>query len=253
MKLFFRKLGSGPPLVILHGFLGTSDNWITVGKDLSKKYTVYLVDQRNHGLSPHADSNTLFDMAADLKEFLVANVISDPILMGHSMGGKVLIKFAQQYRGDFESLIIVDISPKYYPPHHAEIFKGLRSIDLPKIKDRKDVDDKLSFYIKEFSVRQFLLKNLNRIDGSFSWKANLPVLEAAMTDIGESLESDYVSDRPVYFIRGENSNYVEREDRNSIKKMFPIAKILTIKNAGHWVHAENQSAFLSTIKSLLEY
>ncbi|MFT7232560.1 MAG: esterase, partial [Cyclobacteriaceae bacterium] len=178
MKLSFRTLGEGVPLVILHGLFGSADNWQTVGKALSEKFKVYLVDQRNHGNSPHSDAFNYDLLVDDLNELIDGEGHNNVILIGHSMGGKAAMNFAVKYPEKVDKLIIVDIGPKQYPPHHENIFDGFKSIELSKIASRKEADEQLSAAIPDFGVRLFILKNLTRDDaGNFIWKINLGSLE----------------------------------------------------------------------------
>lgn len=247
MKLNYKAFGEGKPLIILHGVFGSLDNWLTVGKTLAEKFKVYLLDLRNHGDS-FQDSDFTYDaMSKDLVNFIKENKIVGPVIIGHSMGGKVAMKFAVNNPDLFDKLIVVDIAPRSYPPHHQQILKGLESIDLKTLKSRKDADDKLSEYIPEIGVRQFLLKNLTRDEGSFRWKINLPTISQKIENVGEGLEDNLVSDKPTLFIRGEKSDYIKNSDNISIKAIFPNSEIKTVKNAGHWVHAENPEAVIELI------
>ena len=252
MKLHIKKIGIGPPVIILHGFLGTSDNWITIAKRLADRYSVYLVDQRNHGRSPHSLEHSLELMASDLHELIQNENIKSPVLVGHSMGGKVVIQYVKEYGDDFSSLIVVDVAPKTYPPHHQEIFDGLFSIDLQRVASRHEADVLLEQRIKDTGVRQFLLKNLSRTREGFVWKANLNVLVKVQNEVGKGIDGNNLSDKPVFFIRGDQSDYILREDRPHIKELFPNAIILTIRQAGHWVHADQPEAFYKTLNSILE-
>lgn len=252
MKLNFKKLGRGQPIIILHGFLGTLDNWITVGKDLASGYEVWVVDQRNHGLSPMSDDFDYNLLVGDLHEFITDHNIINPILMGHSMGGKTVMHFSQKYSDLFSKLIIVDIAPRFYPVHHQKILEGLLSIEIESLKDRNEADEQLAKYVDEFGIRQFLLKNLNRVGKGFEWKANIKVLSAKIDNIGEEVKGGVITEKPVYFIGGGNSVYIGKSDREDIKTLYPNAQILSIKDAGHWVHAEQQEAFIKTVRYLIK-
>lgn len=166
-------------MVILHGLFGSCDNWLTISKVIAEQgFSVYAVDQRNHGRSPHAPSHTYPELAADLYEFLQQNKIENPILVGHSMGGKTVMQYAMQYPDTFRKLVVVDIAPKSYPVHHAEILKGLSAVPLTEIQNRNEAEAILSQYEPSPSVRQFLLKNLYRNEeGVFAWRINLPVIK----------------------------------------------------------------------------
>ncbi|TAF73600.1 MAG: alpha/beta fold hydrolase [Bacteroidetes bacterium] len=252
MHLYFRKLGTGKPIVILHGLFGSSDNWLTVSKAFSEKYEVFLIDLRNHGQSPHTESHTYEEMAEDLVQFLVQNNLEKIILIGHSMGGKTAMAFAQKYPQKIEKLIIVDISPRYYPPHHQRELDALHSLDLSKLQNRQEADEIMAKSIPELGVRQFLLKNLYRTeDGIFKWRMNLPVLTTQINRIGEeSLKNSSIS-VPTLFLRGENSNYISENDIKLIQTIFTNAQTTTILNAGHWIQAEQPKAFQDVVFNFL--
>lgn len=252
MKLNFKTLGEGRPIIILHGIFGSSDNWLSVAKVFAENYKVYLPDLRNHGESFHDETFTYEAMANDLKDFIQDQKLQDPVIIGHSMGGKVAMKFAVNHPELFDRLIVVDISPRAYPPHHENILNGLKSIDLNTISSRKDADDALATYVKEKGVRQFLLKNLARDDNNrFKWKLNLPVIDKNIENVGEGLEDRLASDKPTLFIRGANSDYLRNEDNIVIVSTFPNSEVKTIPNAGHWVHAENPEEFIKVVKDFL--
>lgn len=252
MHLYFRKLGTGKPIVILHGLFGSSDNWLTVSKAFAEKYEVFLIDLRNHGQSPHTKSHTYVEMAEDLAQFLVQNNLEKIILIGHSMGGKTAMAFAQKYPQKIEKLIIVDISPRYYPPHHQRELDALHSLDLSKLQNRQEADEIMAKTIPELGIRQFLLKNLYRTeDGIFKWRMNLPVLTAQINRIGEeSLKNSTIS-IPTLFLRGENSNYISENDIKLIQTLFTNAQTTTISNAGHWIQAEQPKAFQDVVFNFL--
>ena len=254
MKLHFKKFGAGTPLIILHGVFGSSDNWKTFANQLKNKFEVYLVDQRNHGLSPHSDEFNYQVMADDLKELLFDEQIEKCILLGHSMGGKTAMNFAVQFPEKIIKLIIVDIAPKKYVPHHQNILNGIRSLILPDLNTRKQADDLLSKTIKEPGIRQFILKNLIRNPKNlFYWKINWKAIEDNMEAIGAPLLSNTLFAGEVLFIRGAKSDYILNKDESLLKKHFPKANLITIQNAGHWVHAEQPAVLLILINKFLKY
>ena len=254
MKLHFKKFGSGPPLIILHGVFGSSDNWKTLANHLMSTFEVYLVDQRNHGLSPHSDDFNYQVMTDDLKELLHDEKIEKCILLGHSMGGKTAMNFAVQYPEKIIKLIIVDIAPKGYPPHHENILKGVHSLTLHEINTRKEADDLLSVTINNAGIRQFILKNLSRNpEGLFYWKINWKAIEDNIQAIGAPLLSHDLFTGEVLFIRGAQSDYILNEDEPLLKKHFPNAVLMTIQNAGHWVHAEQPAQLLALINQFIKY
>lgn len=254
MKLHFKKFGSGPPLIILHGVFGSSDNWKTLANHLMITFEVYLVDQRNHGLSPHSDDLNYQVMTDDLKELLHNAQIEKCYLLGHSMGGKTAMNFAVQYPEKIMKLIIVDIAPKRYPPHHQNILQGVHSLKINEINTRKEADDLLSTTINNSGIRQFILKNLSRNpEGLFYWKINWKAIEDNIQAIGAPLLSHDLFTGEVLFIRGAQSDYILNEDEPLLKKNFPNAVLMTIQKAGHWVHAEQPAQLLALINQFIKY
>ncbi len=252
MNLYFRELGEGDPIIILHGLFGASDNWLSIGKVLADNFKVFLVDQRNHGQSPHNDSFDYPTMAKDLEEFISFQAIDNPIILGHSMGGKTAMQYAVNHPEKWKKLIVVDIAPKSYPVHHDTILEGLNSLVLSNINSRGEADRQLAAYVPEIGVRQFLLKNLTRGTNGFEWKINLPILTKNIDIIGDGLNGKLADTKPVLFINGANSNYIKEEDHGIIKEKFPEARIITIKGAGHWVHAEKPEEFLDTLLAFIQ-
>ena len=253
MILNSKVLGSSKKkIIILHGFLGSLDNWITFSKKISENnFEVHLIDQRNHGRSFWSSDFSYPFMVEDLLVYMNHNQITSAILLGHSMGGKTAMNFALKYPKFVSHLIIADISPKYYGPHHQKILKGLVSLDFEVIQSRKDAEDQLSLYVTDFGTRQFLLKNLYRIEGcKFSLRINLDVLKNSGEAIGEAINSDKMFNNPTLFMIGANSGYVDKSfDYKMIVSFFPKAEILEIKEVGHWLHAEKPELFFNHLIS----
>ncbi|KQS33694.1 alpha/beta fold hydrolase [Dyadobacter sp. Leaf189] len=255
MQLNFKQVGKhGKPVIILHGVFGLLDNWSGISKTIAELgYRVYLVDQRNHGRSPHAGPLDFHTFAADLKEFIAEHHLENPILIGHSMGGKTVMQYAVTYPGTYEALVVVDIGPKGYPIHHARILEGLNAIPLDKIESRNEADELLREYEPILAVRQFLLKNLYRKDeGGFAWRFNLPLLTTDMANVGQEITYETPIPGPVLFIRGEKSNYIKDEDFAEIQEMFPDARFETIADAGHWVQAEKPKEFVAAVTGFFD-
>jgi len=249
--LHHKITGTGSPLVILHGLFGSLDNWTTVGKQMAEDYKVILVDLRNHGQSFHHQQFDYHSMAEDIKQLIDTLELDDVAILGHSMGGKAAMFFADRYAEQLENLIIVDIAPKHYPVHHRTILDGLKSIELHSINSRTQADDQLKAYIPEAPVRQFLLKNLKRTKNGFEWKINLPVLDQQIENVGEALPDLSTVDTRTLFIKGGGSDYISEEDKNSIGRQFPNSRVATVEGAGHWVHAEAPEELIDLVGGFL--
>jgi pimeloyl-ACP methyl ester carboxylesterase len=246
MKLLHSKiLGKGKPLFILHGFLGMSDNWKTLGnKYAENNFQVHLIDQRNHGKSFHAEEFDYEIMANDIIVYLNHHGIDKAIVLGHSMGGKTAMQLAISFPEKVEKLVVADIAPKYYPPHHQEIMNALLTLKLDEISSRSEADAALAKNLNNMGIRQFLLKNLYwKEKGKLGFRFNINVLKDKMEEIGEGLATTAFFEKPTLFLRGDRSEYITPTDKSTIKKNFPNAKVETIKNAGHWLHAENPKEF----------
>jgi esterase len=251
MKLFFRVYGEGHPIIILHGLFGSSDNWLPQAKILSAKYKVFVVDQRNHGQSPHDDTFDYQAMVDDLSEFIDDHQIIDPIILGHSMGGKTAMNFALAHPDKIQKLIVADIAPRAYDLEHYIIVDGLNAIPIKEITSRAEADQSLSAYVHEPDTRQFLLKNLQRkAEGGFSWKINLPVISQKLANVGVDLLYTGVFEKPTLFVRGGKSSYIRDEDRARIKQIFPKSSLVTL-DTGHWVQAEKPQEFVDVVMQWL--
>jgi pimeloyl-ACP methyl ester carboxylesterase len=257
MQLHSLQLGEGKPLIILHGLFGSGDNWLTIARELAANYRIYLPDQRNHGRSPWSETFTYDAMSDDLLELMEANKIEQPVIIGHSMGGKTAMQFAVRFPTLVSKLVVVDIGPRYYPPHHQSILAGLLSIDPSTLQSRQQADSLLAQHVPELSVRQFLLKSLYRTEDpapapSFAWRLNLPVIAQAIEHVGEAISSEIAVELPTLFLRGGQSDYVKEEDMTLIRRIFPRAQLDTIAEAGHWLQAEQPQQFLEKVKQFME-
>ena len=264
MKLNYRKIGEGHPLIIVHGLYGSSDNWLSVAKDLSTNFEVFILDQRNHGKSPHSESHTYNDLKEDLLEFMNDHSIEKASLLGHSMGGKTVMFFAADYPERISNLLVVDIAPKNYSNisdyapqtiDHDSIVNAMLNFDLAAYKNRTEIDLKLAENIKSKKVRQFLLKNLKRNkQKEFTWKLNIKTISKYLPQIMDGMDKykfsrgKGITGFPILFIRGANSNYITEDDHTLIRTIFPYAEITNIPNAGHWVHAEQPRLLVKTVE-----
>ena len=254
MKLFFKKTGEGRPLIILHGLFGLSDNWATLAKGFSENdFSVYTVDLRNHGRSPHEDSFNYDLMSEDLLALLNEENIEKADFIGHSMGGKVLMFFSKKYFSRINSMIVVDIAPRFYPQHHQLIVFALQSIDTNSLTNRKEAEEILRTALHDEAMIHFLLKNLYWKDkDKLDWRFYLKGIVKNMEEVGQAFHSDQPIQVPALFIRGGNSCYINDSDENEIIKIYPLARIQTIAGAGHWVHAEQPQEFLQVCLEFLK-
>ncbi len=251
--LHSRIEGEGKPLIIIHGFLGMSDNWKSLGSQYAAEgFQVHMVDLRNHGKSFHSEDFNYTVMANDVLDYCQEHNLSNISIIGHSMGGKVAMLFATTYPEMVKKLIVADIAPKHYQPHHQEILAGLNAVDFSIKPDRAEVEEILYPFIPDFGTRQFLMKNLYwATPGQLGFRFNLPVFNAKIETIGEALPEGNHFDKPTLFIRGGNSNYILDADILQIKKHFPNFELATIPNVGHWLHAENPKLFFEETRKFL--
>lgn len=255
MRLFFRKYGSGPPLIILHGLFGSSDNWVSFAKNIGHSFTVIVPDQRNHGQSPHNQIHDYSSMSHDLFDLINELQLEKIFLAGHSMGGKTAVNFALNWPERLNGLLVADISPftRHYGKTedyflHREILEFMLTENIAGIKSRHEVKAMLKRKIKSEKVSELILKNLKRETGnSFSWKINASaihrnfskVVGGVLPDNGQVSE---ITGFPVFFLKGEYSEYLPESDFTSILRVFPGAEFLIIPGAGHWIHSDNPEA-----------
>jgi len=253
MELNYKVHGQGQPLIILHGVFGMLDNWQTLGKILGQHYQVFLVDQRNHGNSPHSPEFNYTVLAQDLARFIEQHQLQNPIIVGHSMGGKVAMFYAAMAPQSFKKLVVVDIAPRAYQVHHHALLEAMDQLNLPALQTRKQAEEALMESIPDWGVRAFLLKNLTRnAQKQFAWKLNLPVIRQNLPQIGQGLPQQLISQRPTLFIKGANSGYIQAQDAPMLQQLFPNSRLETIEQAGHWVHAEQPEAFMQVLTRFLQ-
>ena len=244
--------GEGKPLLILHGYFGMSDNWKSLGNQFSNDFQVHLIDQRNHGRSFHEDEFNYEVLVEDLHAYIKYHQLEKVFLIGHSMGGKTAMLFAVTYPELVDKLIVVDISPRMYQPHHNAILAGLNSIDFSIQNTRTLVDKKLSELIPDFGVRQFLLKNVFwKEKGQLAYRFNLESLTENNPEVGEALPPFTVFVNETLFLKGDKSDYITEKEEPIIEAHFPNSRITEIKNAGHWLHAENPKQFYAEVCEFL--
>jgi pimeloyl-ACP methyl ester carboxylesterase len=265
MRLFYRKYGSGPPLIILHGLFGSSDNWVSIAKSISDKFTIILPDMRNHGQSPHNHVHDYNSMKEDLYELVNEMKLGKFFLAGHSMGGKTAVNFAFSWPEMLYGLLIADISPLAQTrsntediDQHRQILNFMLSTDISGLRSRSEIESLLSRQIKSEKTRDLILKNLKREqDNSFSWKINASAILKNLDKIMEGIEPgddgcSQITGFPVFFLKGENSAYLPESDFIYIQKVFPGAELIMIPGAGHWIHADNPEMVRKCFLRLLD-
>ena len=258
MNLYHREYGpddfssGSAPLVLLHGLLGSSDNWHAVATRLAENYRVFVPDLRNHGRSFHSDEHNYRAIAQDMLRFFDSLELRRPIVIGHSMGGKAAMEFALENPDRAQALIIEDMIPGRTSPQFRKHMSALMEIDLNAIASRKEAEEKLISSIGNRMLVLFLLKNLHRTStGGFTWKANIPSLAENYNAIWDELSSGRLWEGPVLLIRGERSDTVPDDRFEEVFDFFPRAKIVTIEGAGHWVHSDSLDQFISTVEDFL--
>ncbi len=252
MKLHFRTFGDGRPLILLHGLLGSLDNWQPLARRFGQRFKVFAVDQRNHGLSPHSEDVSFEAMAEDLHGFLREHGLGQAHVLGHSMGGKVAMQFAVLHPEMIDRLVVVDVAPRAYPARHARTLELLLALDLGKFQRREELDTALAGEIPEPEVRQFLLKNVRRdTAGRFRWKANVGGLWRNYEHLTAAVNIPQPYRKPALFVVGGKSDYVTKHDLELIPRAFPYAQFCVIAGAGHWVHADAPEPLLRSVAEFL--
>ncbi len=250
MQLHYKKWeGNKGPLIILHGLFGSHRNWIAVASELNKHgYTIYALDLRNHGYSPHTETHSVKQMASDVTDWMRGNKIARAGIIGHSMGGLVATEVSIENPEMITSLIMIDIAPRSYPPSHENEFKALE-IDVSHMRTRKEVDNAMSEVLESVDVRQFLQTNLERNANGFRWRLNVAVLKKSAYLSNYKPGGSY--NGPVLVISGIQSPYVKIEDEKHIQERFPSSRIIKIQDAGHWLHHTHRKIFLDTVLEFL--
>ena len=251
MKLNYKSFGDGEPLIIMHGLMGMLDNWQAPGKELAEHFNVFIVDLRNHGHSPHNAEHNYQVMVDDVVELLNDLGLKSANVLGHSMGGMVAMKLAQDFPVRVDKLVVADIGPRSYKVHHQSIIAGLRAVPLQDIAKRTDAEQFMKADIPQSGIRQFLMKSLfHKERNQFGWRFNLDAIENSLELIGEAIDDmDYQGE--TVFIRGSESDYILDEDWPDIKLLFPHSYLVTIDDAGHWLHAEKPAEFIKAVEEFL--
>jgi len=253
LNLICETVGSGPPLVVLHGLFGSSGNWRGIARQLANGYSVITVDLRNHGASPWADSMDYLEMSDDVLQLITRLGLDRPTVMGHSMGGKTAMALALSHPERVGRLIIVDIAPLPYADTLTPFVEAMRGADALAAASRAEVQRRLQQRVPDPAVVPFLMQNLVTRNDHFDWRLNLPGIGAAMPALC-AFPSALLGARftgPLKVIAGANSNYLTLRDGESFWPMFTDIEVDVIEGAGHWVHADQPAAFLASVRQAL--
>ncbi|MEQ8350678.1 MAG: alpha/beta fold hydrolase [Leptospiraceae bacterium] len=247
-----RSNARAAPVVLIHGLFGSSRNWQSIAQDLSDRGPVYSIDQRNHGNSPHTETHTLYDMVADLKRWHDENLSQKAVYVGHSMGGLAVMGLALIFPELVEKLVVVDIAPRSYEPHHDLEFQALE-MDVSGFKSRSEIDQAMATIHPTAAVRKFLQMNLDRDSSGYRWSINVrPLRKATYLDGFQQQFPDLVFEGPALIIKGELSDYIQDRDRELFSRYFPSSRLVELKEADHWLHYSAQKAFVQTLRMFLD-
>jgi esterase len=244
---------SAPALVILHGLLGSARNWTTIGRALQERFDVHALDLRNHGSSPHAESMRWPELVADLERYLEDHGLNEIHLIGHSLGGKIAMRFACEQPDVVKKLVVVDIAAKAYPPYHDNKFKAMKRIPTAELTSRKEADELLTPMVEDWAMRQFLLTSLVRNgESGFKWQINLEALHASLPTIRlNSFRDGARYEGPSLLVIGGKSDFIQDGDLEHMREWLPQIESVTVPNAGHNVHVEDRKGFLQAISGWL--
>jgi pimeloyl-ACP methyl ester carboxylesterase len=252
MELNYKVFGDvGEDIIIIHGLLGSLDNFQTIAKQLSETYRVWLLDMRNHGRSFHSEEMNYEVMVEDVHEFMKSNQLAHAHLIGHSMGGKVAMNFALTYPELVNDLIIIDIGPKKYEGDHQVILKTMKDISLNDFSERSEIEEKISEKIHSQKIVQLMMKNLGRDQNTFFWKPNVEVILKNYRLLMDTMPKHQIFNGKTVFIKGENSDYIEVDELEDFRKYFSEAQMMIVPNSGHWVHADQPEVFLQLLFKIL--
>ncbi len=251
-SLYFRQAGEGEPLLLIHGLFGSLENLGALARPLAETFRVYSLDLPNHGRSPQVETLSLASMTETLLAWLDEEKLGQVHLLGHSLGGKVAMELALRHPQRVKNLVVLDIAPVDYPPHHNEVFAGLLALDTAQLQSRSEADQLLKAHVPEIAVRSFLLKNLVKDpQGGFAWRMNLPVIHRDYPQLIAANRRGARFDGNTLFIKGGNSDYLQTEYREEILERFPKAAIKIVPDTGHWLHAEKPELVARLAKRFL--
>ncbi len=251
MPLHHKKQGQGDAVILIHGLFGSLENLGALAKGLAEHFCVYSIDLPNHGRSPHSEATNLKQMSDEVLEWMRQHKLDNVFVVGHSLGGKVAMEIALRHPDQIKKLVVMDIAPSAYPPHHSDVFEGLRAVDIHNITSRSEAEASMKPHVPEVAVRSFLLKNIVRESaGHFSWRMNLRALYEGYADlICANHESCF--DAPVLFLKGGASDYISEKNRQDIESRFPEQSLKIVANTGHWLHAEKPAMVTRLINNFL--
>ncbi len=251
---------TGPRVVFLHGLFGRGKNFTSIAKALAPDYSSLLVDLPNHGESAWTDSFDYIAIADAVADTIaeVTEPESQPVhLVGHSLGGKAAMVLALRRPELIDRLVVVDIAPTSggASGEFDHLLTSLAALELDSLTSRTQADEALQEPIADPRVRGFLLQNLRLSAEGYSWQPNLTLLKDSLPRIGDFPSTDEIGaqsfDHPVLWMAGERSDYISEHDLPTMRALFPRTNLLTVKDAGHWVHSEQPQTFVSALRTFL--
>jgi esterase len=252
MTLNFKRIGSGQPVILIHGLFGNLDNLGRLARHLSERFDVISIDLPNHGLSPHIPSVDYPTLSLSIYEFVESLHLTNVHVVGHSMGGKVAMQLAIDYPHLVKSLTVADIAPVLYTDRHANVFSALNAIDISTLTSRTQALEIVTSHNIDAGTAQFLLKNLAKNENGFFWRCSIENLQQSYPQIIAGLSGENSFNGSTLFIKGENSDYINAQHRPAIMQYFPQANAKIIQGTGHWLHAEKPASFNKIVVDFID-
>jgi esterase len=251
-NLYHSVAGDGQPVILMHGLFGSGSNLGALARHLQDGYRVYSLDLPNHGRSDWVGQTDIRSLSGHVRRWLDSQQLEDVRLIGHSLGGKVAMQLALDQPDRVAALVVADIAPVAYGPHHDDVFAALDEVEQASCRSRSEAQPLMAKHLPEEMVVQFLLKSLKRDeDGVFRWRFNLQGIKDGYGAVREAITAPAVFERPVLFIKGADSDYILPQHRDAIMGLFPSAGVKVMPDCGHWLHAQQPRLFNGIVSRFL--